>query len=186
MNFIKTKSSILSRADKSNKGSIDTPIKPLIEVINSFSEYCTTSSCSGRVTIFVERSSDKKNEMKFLFASHAQITSQQVATVMKDSSANLWLRFEPLIIHVACSSLEAAARLLSLSRQQCKHSGILSISDFPVIEIRGSEFIEAPIQINDETITDRALQHLCTSANKKLQKTHQQIRKLIQILKKIK
>lgn len=40
--------------DKSPKGTIDTEIIDLIEEINAFEKYVTTSSCAGRVAVFVE------------------------------------------------------------------------------------------------------------------------------------
>ena len=41
-------------SDKSPKGSIDEPIRDLINLINSYPGWVTTSSCSGRVAVFVE------------------------------------------------------------------------------------------------------------------------------------
>eukprot|EP00959_Pyramimonas_sp_CCMP1952_P012317 260109-Pyramimonas_sp.AAC.3 len=35
--------------DKSPKGSLDLPVVPLCGLINAHPNYCTTSSCSGRV-----------------------------------------------------------------------------------------------------------------------------------------
>lgn len=40
--------------DKSPKGSVDAEIVDLIEEINAFDGYVTTSSCAGRVAVFVE------------------------------------------------------------------------------------------------------------------------------------
>lgn len=41
--------------DKSRKGGVDAPIADLIGCINSHPSFFTTSSCSGRVSIFLER-----------------------------------------------------------------------------------------------------------------------------------
>ncbi|KAL9097974.1 MAG: hypothetical protein Q9163_006269 [Psora crenata] len=41
-------------ADASPKGSVDAAIKPLIDRINSLEGLVTTSSCSGRVSVFLE------------------------------------------------------------------------------------------------------------------------------------
>ena len=38
--------------DKSPKGSVDAPIRHLVDLINSHSRYCTLSSCSGRLSLF--------------------------------------------------------------------------------------------------------------------------------------
>lgn len=40
--------------DLSPKGSIDAPIRDLINEINSFEGLVTTSSCSGRISVFLE------------------------------------------------------------------------------------------------------------------------------------
>lgn len=41
-------------ADASPKGSVDVGIRPLLEKINASSGFVTTSSCAGRVSVFVE------------------------------------------------------------------------------------------------------------------------------------
>lgn len=43
-------------ADKSPKGSVDTQILDLIDLVNSHEGWVTTSSCAGRVAVFVEGS----------------------------------------------------------------------------------------------------------------------------------
>ena len=40
--------------DKSRKGSVDAPIEDLIALINAQSDVYTTSSCSGRISVFAE------------------------------------------------------------------------------------------------------------------------------------
>lgn len=61
--FLKKKSTILASiatsadpdyTDKSPKGTIDAEIIDLIDEINAFEGYVTTSSCAGRVAVFVE------------------------------------------------------------------------------------------------------------------------------------
>ena len=42
------------KQDLSRKGSIDRPIADLVEYINSQDNYYTTSSCSGRILVFLE------------------------------------------------------------------------------------------------------------------------------------
>lgn len=44
--------------DASPKGSIDTPIIPLITEINTIPQFVTTSSCSGRISVYLEGSRD--------------------------------------------------------------------------------------------------------------------------------
>ena len=48
------KARVLGKADLSRKGSVDEPIRDLVEYINAHDSLYTTSSCSGRVTVFTE------------------------------------------------------------------------------------------------------------------------------------
>ncbi|MCK5108013.1 MAG: hypothetical protein KAQ83_04765, partial [Nanoarchaeota archaeon] len=47
--FLNRKKVVLSKMDKSSKGSIDEKIKKICDIINEKEEYFTTSSCSGRL-----------------------------------------------------------------------------------------------------------------------------------------
>lgn len=46
--------SCLSQVDLSKKGSIDEQIMDLVQYINAKDNYFTTSSCSGRISVFSE------------------------------------------------------------------------------------------------------------------------------------
>lgn len=52
----------ISYTDLSPKGSVDIPIKPLIDRINALDGIVTTSSCSGRVSVFLEGRKGGKSE----------------------------------------------------------------------------------------------------------------------------
>ena len=52
--FNKQKESCLSQADLSKKGSIDDQIIDLVQYINAHENFFTTSSCSGRISVFSE------------------------------------------------------------------------------------------------------------------------------------
>ncbi|GBB85122.1 hypothetical protein RclHR1_01170006 [Rhizophagus clarus] len=54
-------SSDTTRTDKSPKGSVDEAIIPLIELLNRHDDYVTTSSCSGRVSVYCAGKGMKKN-----------------------------------------------------------------------------------------------------------------------------
>ena len=179
MSFPHYKKSILQRTDNSNKGSIDKPIIPLVNKTNSQQHYCTTSSCSGRTVLF-EAKSHKKNEFKTLFASHSKVSFTKLKKALQTiDKSTIWFRFEPIIIHIACDSLDSATTLLNLARQHFKHSGILSINSRTnryVLEIRGSEFIEAPVAVSGKiVVSDDVLRLLCTTANEKLTETHRRM-----------
>jgi len=48
--------------DKSPKGSVDTPIQHLVDLINCHSRFCTLSSCSGRLSLFDPNGSNGGND----------------------------------------------------------------------------------------------------------------------------
>ncbi len=48
------KTRVLDKADLSRKGSVDGPIRELIDYINAQDAFYTTSSCSGRMAVFSE------------------------------------------------------------------------------------------------------------------------------------
>ena len=62
--------------DKSPKGSLDAPIVELIQIINQCPDIYTTSSCSGRVTLFLENHERKGGS--WLYLSHAVTDYQTV------------------------------------------------------------------------------------------------------------
>src|SRR5581483_6891205 len=55
-----TSSDPSSKIDKSPKGSVDEAILPLIELLNKHDDYVTTSSCSGRTSIYCAGKGIKK------------------------------------------------------------------------------------------------------------------------------
>ncbi|RMZ23761.1 hypothetical protein D0859_12188 [Hortaea werneckii] len=56
--------------DLSPKGSVDEGIKDLISEINGLPDYVTTSSCAGRVAVYLEGAKGAKGGGRWLFTSH--------------------------------------------------------------------------------------------------------------------
>ena len=52
--FSSEKTRVLSKVDLSRKGSVDAAIAPLVHYLNSLDAFYTTSSCSGRISVFCE------------------------------------------------------------------------------------------------------------------------------------
>ena len=171
--FEKQKQERLSRADYSKKGSIDSRIASLVEEINNKEEYYTTSSCSGRIIIYSE--GKNKKEARWILVSHDEISQQDVKNaVQKSGEKLLWFKFEPLIMHVACDSLESAQNLVNCARQAgFKKSGIIEIRKF-IVEIRGIDIISSPL---NPDIDDSYLGLLVREANNKMKKNHLRINK---------
>lgn len=183
--FFLHKSNFLKKADKSKKGSIDRKIQSLVNAINKKKDYFTTSSCSGRIVLF-DSGKGKKNEGEWLFVSHDLINADakkkpfiSLLKIKKENKQNCWFRFEPAIMHVNCSNLESAQKLLDLARNSgFKLSGIISAKK-ATVEIRSSERIDVPAEI----INPDDLDVLVKKANEKLKETHKKISKLKEGLK---
>jgi len=146
MPFPTEKKNQLAKQDKSKKGDIDQKIFPLLEAINTKEDYYTTSSCSGRILLWC--GSGKKSEIEWLKVSH-DLIAEDFYKISKQEDENkkglIWLRLEPMILHVACKDLESANKLLDIAKSFYKKSCLLSIRNKIVVEIRGSEFVEMPL-----------------------------------------
>lgn len=128
--------------DASPKGTVDKGIRPLIDEINGAEGFVTTSSCAGRVSVFLEgrkavatdadadeRASSQVAGVggkgaggKWLFVSHDPVDRGEWARSLKlgnDGSSEtakgkrlIHFKFEPMILHVLTASPTHAQVLL--------------------------------------------------------------------------
>lgn len=165
MTFTNNKKTFLEKLDRSKKGSVDKLILPLLEQINNKDNYYTTSSCSGRVYLWRNKAG-KKKDTEWLKVSHEPIS---LNFLNHEASGLVWLRLEPMILHVCCSNLDAANKLLILAQKQYKKSYLLSINKKIIVEIRGSEFLEMPLYQDSSCLfNDKEL--VVELVNKKMKK----------------
>ena len=182
MTFDSDKRTFLAKQDKSVKGSIDHQIKKLCSRINKKQDFYTTSSCAGRIVLISIPESGKKHESEWLFVSHdltqPDDIKEKLRTIPDDA---VWLRYEPFIIHVACRTAEDAAKLLkTLHELGVKRSGIISLSSKIVVEIIGTEHIEALISEKGRMlVSDDYIAALVHSANQKLERNWGQIDRIV-------
>lgn len=151
--------------DLSPKGTIDVLCLPIIDLINSSPDMVTTSSCSGRISVFIEGQKAINGDVKvggkgdggvWLFVSHEikdidnwfdrttaaknlnwVIDASNTRDINDDGSSSMILyKYEPFILHVKCRDFESASKLYNTA-MACgfRESGI------------GSNFIVA-IRIN--------------------------------------
>ncbi|KDP20748.1 hypothetical protein JCGZ_21219 [Jatropha curcas] len=189
MEFQKRKAATLSslrssETDKSPKGTLDTPIIPLLNSLNSHPSYYTTSSCSGRISILSQPKSTQiaSNKKKarggsWLFISHDPANPDSVISLLFSSepptqSSELVFRFEPLIVAVECRDIEAAQFLVSLAIS-CgfRESGITSANSKRVIVgIRCSIRMEVPLGDTDNLlVSPEYVRFLVEVANEKME-----------------
>lgn len=178
------KLSVLSREDRSNKGSIDEDILLLIQQINKSRNYCTTSSCSGRILLLVEPKSGIKKDVRFLYQTHDPARFGIIKrSLNKLPDESVWFRFEPMILHVACRTINHAQALLTIAQHFFKHSGMIVLNKHPIIEIRGPEFIETIIsKSNKLVIPSSYLKLLVKEANRKHKKNKERINRFTKLM----
>lgn len=152
--------------DKSPKGYIDAPLLPLIELINAHPDLVTTSSCSGRVSVYLEgekshsRPGSKGLGGRWLFITHEvkelanwwPSVKDQSIECNNDTESNdndpinkryVLYKFEPMILHVKCRDLATAQKLYKVA-MDCgyRESGIGSNN---LVGIRTSMGLDVPI-----------------------------------------
>lgn len=182
MSFEKDKNQFLKKMDKSVKGEIDAKIKGLAHEINKNENYYTTSSCAGRIVLLENKGTTKKIDNKWLFVSHDKISLDQIKKAQLINE--VWLRQEPVIMHVRCKTIEDANKLMTAAKKAgLKDTGIISTKKITV-EIKGKEIMTTPIFIKKPLIDEQYLKILIVEANKRLNITQDRIKKLNEEIKK--
>lgn len=181
--FETNKKTTLSKCDKSSIGGIDKPIQDLCNIINENDNYYTTSSCSGRIVL---RDGFEKTISKWLFVSHNEIKLEDIKPFL--NKKEVWIRSEPMILHIACKTIDDAINLVNLARNNgFKRSGIQSLRK-NIVEISCSSSIINTILTKDSKllVDEEYLSILVDECNNKLKKTHEKIKRFEEIFKKIK
>jgi tRNA wybutosine-synthesizing protein 3 len=183
--FNKEKEKILSKTDLSKKGHVDKEIKPIVDIINSKEDLCTTSSCAGRITL-LERRSAKKIDAKWLFSSHNPVKFNDVKKSL-ESESDVWLMQESCIIHVFCRTLEIADKFLVACREAgFKRSGIIAMKNRIMIESMGNEKVEAIlIKEGEILVSDKHLKILIDECNIRMKKNRTKMELFKKALEKI-
>ncbi|KAI4295895.1 hypothetical protein L6164_035891 [Bauhinia variegata] len=193
-----------TEVDKSPKGTLDTPIIPLINTLNQHPCYFTTSSCSGRISILSQplhtpttdapKSKKKARGGSWLFVSHDPADPDSVLSLLfpsesAQSSASsdpseLVFRFEPLIIAVECKDLPSAQSLVSLAIS-CgfRESGITNANKRVIIAIRCSIRLEVPLgDTNKIMVSHEYVRYLVEVANEKMEANRKRTERFHEIL----
>lgn len=172
--FVHQKSQILDGIDFSRKGCIDDPIKDLVQLINEDSEFVTTSSCSGRVILFCEdlTNGNHKKGCKWLFTSHENIKEDDLLNSIDPKEGNNVLKYEPLILHVQCCTLESAKLMHTCALESgFRNSGItLGKRGKIILAVRSCIGLEVPLTQDGITLVSKQyLKFLTRKANEKFE-----------------
>ncbi len=182
--FKKRKQDILSKKDKSHRGKWDEKILNLCKKINSFDCYYTTSSCSGRIVLIINK--ERKQSGLFLKVRHNLISFKDLKRDLKEikNKEDIKFKMEPCALHVACKGFKDAKELCDKAKLAgWKKSGIISINKRFVVELNSTERLEFPIIKNGKLlVNDEFLREIVKQSNKKLKKCWKKIQKLNKFL----
>lgn len=183
--------------DLSPKGSLDAPIEPLIREINSApgGHLYTTSSCSGRITLFAQAPGQRKGG-RWVVCSHETVDPKAIITAVhaplplvgadaKQTASGrapcisvapsvptetvLTFRFEPFILCCECRDMDQAYRVMAVANASgMRESGIMGGSKRCLVGIRCSIRLEVPVRSGDAILVpDSYLAYLTREANRK-------------------
>jgi len=191
MNFNEKKElciNLMESSDKSKKGSVDIKIKPLIDLINSYDNYVTTSSCSGRIVLLKRSTDSKKHESEWIYTTHDYAdwnTIWELISCLKLDEKNVWFKMESPIFHVLCNGFDSAMNLVIKAKSAgFKYSGIFSTkNDTYMVEIMGCEKMESLIVSKEMLLVDKKfIEESVNFANDKLIKSHNNLEKLTNLI----
>lgn len=181
MVFEQEKKSVLSKLDKSKKGSVDKPILNLINKINNHSDYYTTSSCSGRIVLL--ELGKGKHKSNWLYVSHVLAKEKDLALALKNLKEHkkpIWFKYEAVILHIVCKDIDSAQFLVNKARALgFKRTGIQSTRKKITVEMCSTELIDTIVADKGKLlVTDDYLKVLISQANIKLKQNELKIKKL--------
>jgi len=179
--FDKQKKESLTGLDHSKKGTFDAPIHDLIVYINSLHDFFTTSSCSGRIIVFVEGDAKKKG-CKWLVTSHDVIQHTQVIEAIEGEVElkPIVFKCESFILHVQCRTQEVAQEMLKVA-MECgyRNSGLMIGKKKKImLAVRTSHGLEVPLVFNNQVrVSNEYIEELVKLANSKLEENFIRINK---------
>ncbi|KAI6658877.1 tRNA wybutosine-synthesizing protein 3-like protein isoform X1 [Oopsacas minuta] len=171
--FLNNKQQTLRQIDRSKKGSIDIPILSLIDVINTSLFFYTTSSCSGRIILYSEKSAGIKHNCKWIYTSHKECNIDDVIVALKREVTIvcnvITLKFEPLILHVCCANIECSKALMKVAVGCGYRNSGLSIGKKIMLAVRSTQGLEVPIGRDGSILVEeKYLKFLVEEANIKM------------------
>ncbi len=179
-NFQQRKEDILKKADKSSKKSWDKKIKKLCDKINKLDNYYTTSSCSGRLVVMLDKK--QKESGLFLNVYHDLIKFKKFKNNLDKLGVIELVKFkqEPPILHVHCKTLKDAQILLRKAQLAgWKKSGIISSGKRFILEMSGTDRLEFLLMNKGRIlVTNPYLELVIKRCNENLKSGWEKIKKL--------
>ncbi|XP_046998294.1 tRNA wybutosine-synthesizing protein 3 homolog isoform X1 [Schistocerca americana] len=189
--FQDKKKRILNSTDLSRKGSVDSDIVELVDFINSHNQYVTTSSCSGRLIVFCEVPSmgNSKEGCKWLYTTHDDIDMEDMMSKLDPTVGDLVLKFEPMILHVQCHSVEDAKHLHTCALESgFRNTGVtIGHRGKVMLAIRSCLNLEVPLSHAGKLlVSEEYLKFLTSKASEKMKENKRRTMNFFSKIKSIK
>ncbi|EPZ36521.1 hypothetical protein ROZALSC1DRAFT_29054 [Rozella allomycis CSF55] len=134
-----------------------------MELINNSPYYNTTSSCSGRVSIFVEKSNLENGF--WLFVSHDPLSENSLSYLFPDKKVDfvdsctfeevrwVYFKFEPFVLHIEANSVESAQKIFTVA-YNCgyRNSGCIIGKKRSMVAFRSTLKLDVPIGYYEDGI----------------------------------
>lgn len=193
--FERRKEQILASLDHSPKGSLDAPILELLSWLNAQQSLVTTSSCSGRIAVFLgssDPSSSKGGE--WLLSCHEAITDagsawQSVTDGVRSRCSQGMLAtflLEPFLLHAESADTETAQLVLQCAREAGLRESGLSLGRRRVmVQLRSLALrLEVPLALHGDLLVDRRyFDVLVAMANERLAENARRVARLWDLLR---
>jgi len=179
-------------ADRSRAGRVDARCVEFVREVCASEDFFTTSSCSGRVSVFADRGAREVERGvkggRWVYVSHDPARGRAVVEAVRaveaetaaagdaededeaeDAPPTLVLRFEPFILAVEARDVESGADFVRCARD-CgyRESGITACEKRVICAARCQIRMEAPLVVNGERVVDDAgIERLVEMANEK-------------------
>jgi tRNA wybutosine-synthesizing protein 3 len=186
--------------DRSPKGFVDEQLLPLIEHVNHHADYVTTSSCSGRCVVYADPlvHATKQKGGEWLLVSHDPLpvpesddalhrllfgTTRLIPTITTQQPL-VYFKFEPMILHIQCRTLEHARRLVDIGMAAgFRNSGMITTSKRHMVQLRHTMHLDVPIGVVcthgiSLVVPDTYLHMLVRLGNTKMQENEALIQRL--------
>jgi|Deesub1362B_J571_1020462.scaffolds.fasta_scaffold00248_3 tRNA wybutosine-synthesizing protein 3 len=165
---------------------IDPEILPLLNLINSFPDFVTLSSCSGRIVIMDMPDFGNKSESVFLGKWHGKVDLEEVWEAIKKGKRVTWFIMHPPILHVACRDMQKAEEFMSIARKAgFRRAGVISPSR-NIVEIFSLEKMEMVVAVNgDPVVTKESLKIQLEFAIEKLERSRSRLLRLENELRRL-
>lgn len=174
-----------SSSDKSPKGGLDAPIADDVEWLNSQQDVFTTSSCSGRVSLYQHAAGVSKGG-RWLLVHHEQASASQVEAALETATGggDVVLRLEPFILTAECRTVQAALALVRTALAAgFRESGVCGAQRRAVLTLRSSLRLEVPVWRGVRLVGPDALAALVAIANEKFAENERRTARLFAALR---